>query len=108
MTSSVAELILFICSISILFDGSLEIRNATKNDEGFYSCFAENDRGKANSSGYLTITGQHVSTSVSERQHEVGLWGCFSSYVQIEQRALVNLLSPPYSNDSEGEAQLFS
>ena len=47
-----------------MFDGSLEIRNATKNDEGFYTCFAENDRGKANSSGYLTITGQCVYTSV--------------------------------------------
>lgn len=45
-------------SISILFDGSLEILNATKNDEGFYTCFAENDRGKSNSSGSLTITGQ--------------------------------------------------
>uniref|UniRef100_A0AAX7SDH4 Contactin 1b n=1 Tax=Astatotilapia calliptera TaxID=8154 RepID=A0AAX7SDH4_ASTCA len=43
--------------ISIMFDGSLEILNATKNDEGVYTCFAENDRGKANSSGYLTITG---------------------------------------------------
>uniref|UniRef100_A0A671Z122 Contactin 1b n=1 Tax=Sparus aurata TaxID=8175 RepID=A0A671Z122_SPAAU len=42
--------------ISILFDGSLEILNATTNDEGVYTCFAENDRGKANSSGYLTIT----------------------------------------------------
>lgn len=47
----------FIFSISIMFDGSLEILNATKNDEGFYTCFAENDRGRANSSGYLTITG---------------------------------------------------
>lgn len=41
-----------------MYDGSLEILNATKNDEGVYNCFAENDRGKANSSGYLTITGQ--------------------------------------------------
>lgn len=48
---------MFMFSISILYDGSLEILNATKNDEGFYACFAENDRGKANSSGYLTITG---------------------------------------------------
>lgn len=47
-------------SISILFDGSLEILNATKNDEGVYTCFAENGRGKANSSGYLTITGQRA------------------------------------------------
>uniref|UniRef100_A0A8C4ILW3 Contactin 1b n=1 Tax=Dicentrarchus labrax TaxID=13489 RepID=A0A8C4ILW3_DICLA len=49
--------------ISILFDGSLEILNATKNDEGLYTCFAENDRGKANSSGYLTIT---EATSITE------------------------------------------
>ncbi|KAM6984802.1 contactin 1b [Aplochiton taeniatus] len=42
--------------ISILFDGSLELLNATKNDEGLYTCFAENDRGKANSTGTLTIT----------------------------------------------------
>lgn len=40
-----------------MLDGSLEILNATKNDEGFYTCVAENDRGKASSSGYLTITG---------------------------------------------------
>uniref|UniRef100_A0A3B4A5C6 Ig-like domain-containing protein n=1 Tax=Periophthalmus magnuspinnatus TaxID=409849 RepID=A0A3B4A5C6_9GOBI len=46
--------------ISIMFDGTLEILNATKNDEGFYTCFAENDRGKGNSTGYLTITGQSV------------------------------------------------
>lgn len=52
-----AKPMLLLFSISILFDGSLEIRNATKNDEGFYTCFAENGRGKANSSGYLTITG---------------------------------------------------
>uniref|UniRef100_A0AAY5KL56 Contactin 1b n=1 Tax=Esox lucius TaxID=8010 RepID=A0AAY5KL56_ESOLU len=42
--------------ISIMFDGSLEILNATRNDEGLYTCFAENDKGKANSSGILTIT----------------------------------------------------
>ncbi|KAL7867498.1 hypothetical protein SRHO_G00088820 [Serrasalmus rhombeus] len=37
-------------------DGSLEILNATKSDEGLYTCYAENDRGKANSTGTLTIT----------------------------------------------------
>uniref|UniRef100_A0A3Q2YRM7 Contactin 1b n=1 Tax=Hippocampus comes TaxID=109280 RepID=A0A3Q2YRM7_HIPCM len=52
------ELLFNSSRISIMFDGTLEILNATKNDEGFYTCFAENDRGKANSSGYLTITGQ--------------------------------------------------
>lgn len=40
-----------------MWDGTLEIKNSTENDAGLYSCFAENDRGKANSSGYLTITG---------------------------------------------------
>ncbi|KAL4612745.1 contactin-1 isoform X1 [Arapaima gigas] len=42
--------------IQIWDDGSLEIFNATKMDEGKYTCFAENDRGKANSTGTLTIT----------------------------------------------------
>uniref|UniRef100_A0AAR2KTB4 Contactin 1b n=1 Tax=Pygocentrus nattereri TaxID=42514 RepID=A0AAR2KTB4_PYGNA len=37
-------------------DGSLEILNATKSDEGLYTCYAENDRGKANSTGTLSIT----------------------------------------------------
>uniref|UniRef100_A0A3Q1JSF2 Contactin 1b n=1 Tax=Anabas testudineus TaxID=64144 RepID=A0A3Q1JSF2_ANATE len=56
--------------ISILYDGSLEILNATKNDEGFYACFAENDRGKANSSGYLTIT-EATSITVAPEDTEV-------------------------------------
>uniref|UniRef100_A0A4W5QUR0 Contactin 1 n=1 Tax=Hucho hucho TaxID=62062 RepID=A0A4W5QUR0_9TELE len=37
-------------------DGSLEILNVTRADEGRYTCFAENDRGKANSTGFLSIT----------------------------------------------------
>lgn len=56
---------MFMFSISIMFDGSLEIFNATKNDEGFYTCFAENDRGKANSTGYLTITGLCAFVDIS-------------------------------------------
>ncbi|XP_048866322.1 contactin 1b isoform X1 [Brienomyrus brachyistius] len=42
--------------IRVWDDGSLEIFNATKADEGMYTCFAENDRGKANSTGTLSIT----------------------------------------------------
>uniref|UniRef100_W5UJ45 Contactin-1a n=1 Tax=Ictalurus punctatus TaxID=7998 RepID=W5UJ45_ICTPU len=42
--------------IFIWEDGSLEIRNVTKSDEGKYTCFAENDRGKANSTGSLSVT----------------------------------------------------
>uniref|UniRef100_A0A8C1XTT7 Contactin 1 n=1 Tax=Cyprinus carpio TaxID=7962 RepID=A0A8C1XTT7_CYPCA len=37
-------------------DGSLELLNITKSDEGKYICFAENDRGRANSSGSLSVT----------------------------------------------------
>lgn len=59
-TVRLARPMLLSFSISILFDGSLEILNATKNDEGVYTCFAENGRGKANSSGYLTIAGQRA------------------------------------------------
>lgn len=59
------NLSIFFSRIAIMFDGSLEILNATKNDEGMYTCFAENDRGKANSSGFLTITGQKVCTRVN-------------------------------------------
>ncbi|XP_008310156.1 contactin-1a [Cynoglossus semilaevis] len=37
-------------------DGSLEILNVTPADQGSYTCFAENDRGKANSTGSLLVT----------------------------------------------------
>lgn len=43
--------------ISIWDDGSLEIINVTVLDEGSYTCFAENDRGKANNTGVLSVTG---------------------------------------------------
>uniref|UniRef100_A0AAY4DXS2 Contactin 1 n=1 Tax=Denticeps clupeoides TaxID=299321 RepID=A0AAY4DXS2_9TELE len=42
--------------IFIWESGNLEIVNATKTDEGMYTCFAENDLGKANSTGSLSIT----------------------------------------------------
>lgn len=41
-------------------DGSLEILNVTRADEGRYTCFAENDRGKANSTGSLIVTGKEL------------------------------------------------
>lgn len=41
-------------------DGSLEINNITRNDGGIYTCFAENNRGKANSTGTLVITGKEA------------------------------------------------
>jgi len=39
-------------------DGTLEILNVTRADEGRYTCFAENNQGKDNSTGSLTVTGQ--------------------------------------------------
>ncbi|KAI9519747.1 Contactin-1a [Dissostichus eleginoides] len=42
--------------VFILEDGSLEILNVTRADKGRYTCFAENDRGKANSTGDLLVT----------------------------------------------------
>ncbi|KAJ8262276.1 hypothetical protein GJAV_G00164580 [Gymnothorax javanicus] len=41
--------------IHIWADGSLEILNVTKLDEGRYTCFVENHLGKANSTGSLSI-----------------------------------------------------
>ncbi|KAB0378542.1 hypothetical protein FD755_010120 [Muntiacus reevesi] len=38
-------------------DGSLEINNITRSDGGVYTCFVENNKGKANSTGTLVITG---------------------------------------------------
>lgn len=37
-------------------DGSLEILNVTWADRGHYTCFAENNQGRANSTGSLSIT----------------------------------------------------
>lgn len=70
--------------ISVMFDGSLEILNATKNDEGVYTCFAENNRGKANSTGTLTIT-EATSITVAPEDVMVEVGGevtlsCSASY----------------------------
>ncbi|XP_030072034.1 contactin-1 [Microcaecilia unicolor] len=50
------ELLINGSRVSIWDDGTLEIFNITKMDEGNYTCFAENDRGKANSTGVLSVT----------------------------------------------------
>uniref|UniRef100_A0A8C2NTL8 Contactin-1 n=1 Tax=Capra hircus TaxID=9925 RepID=A0A8C2NTL8_CAPHI len=42
--------------ILIWEDGSLEINNITRSDGGVYTCFVENNKGKANSTGTLVIT----------------------------------------------------
>lgn len=48
----------FLHRVFIWEDGSLEILNVTRADEGRYTCFAENDRGKANSTGSLLVLGE--------------------------------------------------
>lgn len=48
----------FLFRVFIWEDGSLEILNVTRADEGRYTCFAENDRGKSNSTGSLLVTGK--------------------------------------------------
>lgn len=50
------ELLINNTRVAIWEDGSLEIINITKLDEGSYTCFAENDRGKANSTTSLSVT----------------------------------------------------
>ncbi|XP_075713175.1 contactin-1 [Rhinoderma darwinii] len=49
------ELLLNNSRVAIWYDGSLEIINITVLDEGSYTCFAENDRGKANSTTTLSV-----------------------------------------------------
>lgn len=70
-------------SISVLFDGSLEILNATKNDEGFYTCFAENGRGKANSSGYLTVTGQRARKPLEMLIFTIGIISKMQTFLSV-------------------------
>lgn len=48
-------------------DGSLEILNVMRADEGSYTCFAENDRGKDNSTGSLLVTGKGKLMKLSLR-----------------------------------------
>ncbi|XP_078273084.1 contactin-1-like isoform X2 [Rhinoraja longicauda] len=42
--------------ISIWHNGTLVIQDVSRADEGSYTCFVENNRGKANSTGTLSIT----------------------------------------------------
>lgn len=49
------ELLINNTRVAIWDDGSLEIINITVLDEGSYTCFAENNRGKANSTTTLSV-----------------------------------------------------
>uniref|UniRef100_A0A8C1JBM3 Contactin 1b n=1 Tax=Cyprinus carpio TaxID=7962 RepID=A0A8C1JBM3_CYPCA len=54
-------------------DGSLEILNVSKSDEGSYTCYAENDHGKSNSTGTLTITeATKITEAPSDTEAVVG------------------------------------
>uniref|UniRef100_A0A667YDA1 Contactin 1b n=1 Tax=Myripristis murdjan TaxID=586833 RepID=A0A667YDA1_9TELE len=87
--------------ISIMDDGTLEIRNATKYDEGVYTCFAQNDRGKANSSGILTITeATNITVAPADTEVKVGeevILSCSAEYdpmLDITFQWLVSLNQP--------------
>ncbi|KAH1186269.1 contactin-1 [Mauremys mutica] len=70
--------------ISVWDDGSLEIVNITKLDQGSYTCFAENNRGKANSTGTLEITEATkitlAPTNVDVTVGESATMQCIASY----------------------------
>ena len=50
--------------VRIWEDGTLEILNVSQDDEGWYTCFAENDQGKDNSTGSLSVTGQPKQSGI--------------------------------------------
>ncbi|XP_052454316.1 contactin-1a [Carassius gibelio] len=54
-------------------DGSLELLNITRSDEGEYTCSAENERGRVNSSGSLSVTdATKISLAPSSADISVG------------------------------------
>lgn len=55
----------FLTRVAIWDDGSLEIINITVLDEGSYTCFAENNRGKANSTTTLSVKGNAYRQGLS-------------------------------------------
>lgn len=98
------------CSLHRVFiweDGSLEILNVTRADEGRYTCFAENDRGKANSTGSLLVLGEsetkttalkgcfwNVSTSLAGALTDVGFTCLTSLSVPVHPNSPDLLMSP--------------
>lgn len=56
----------FFNRIHIWYDGSLEIINVTAVDAGNYTCFVENNKGKANSSSALIVTGNSQTSLHSQ------------------------------------------
>lgn len=56
----------FFNRIHIWYDGSLEIINVTAADGGNYTCFVENNKGKANSSSALIVTGNSQTSLHSQ------------------------------------------
>lgn len=56
----------FFNRIHIWYDGSLEIMNVTAADGGNYTCFVENNKGKANSSSGLIVTGNSQTSLHSQ------------------------------------------
>ncbi|XP_078424599.1 contactin 1b [Cetorhinus maximus] len=70
--------------MSIWANGTLEIRELSKTDEGSYTCFADNNRGKANSTGTLSVTEPTKITlepsSIDITMGENGTMECHASH----------------------------
>ncbi|XP_072124061.1 contactin-1-like [Mobula birostris] len=70
--------------ISVWPNGTLEIRGVTRDDEGSYTCFAQNNRGKANSTGTLSVTEPTKITlepsNIDITMGENGTMECHASY----------------------------
>ncbi|KAK3589810.1 hypothetical protein CHS0354_015816 [Potamilus streckersoni] len=56
--------------ISMTDDGSLVIKSATSEDQGWYQCVATNDIGNATASAYVTIQGFPVITTIQSNRTE--------------------------------------
>lgn len=63
-------------------DGTLHIDRITGDDQGLYTCQATNERGSAESSAYIWVNGEYLSTS-SIFQASVPLIGCVYIFSKI-------------------------
>lgn len=63
-------------------DGTLHIDRITGEDQGLYTCQATNERGSAESSAYIWVNGEYLSTS-SIFEASVPLIGCVYIFSKI-------------------------
>lgn len=74
----------------------------TRADEGRYTCFTVNDRGKANSTGSLLVTGKFQlmnSMNVINNSFYVGIVGVALTDVSLRWQSFLSLSVPPNTPD---------